>query len=121
VVEVGLTLVVPFAEVEENAPGAMATVVAPGVFQLSVLLAPELIPVGLAVKEVIVGSELFSEESEEDEIDEPQPANAPHTHKIRASPQERVSQAVSSKDLNFLLERNLAEFMRTPSVRAIRL
>lgn len=38
-----------------NVPGAMAILVAPVVVQLSVLLDPETIPVGLAVKELIVG------------------------------------------------------------------
>ncbi len=38
-----------------NVPGAMAILVAPIVVQLSVLLDPETIPVGLAVKELIVG------------------------------------------------------------------
>jgi hypothetical protein len=55
VVTVGLTLVEPLDETEVNVPGVMATLVAPLVTQLNVLLAPELILVGLAVKEVIVG------------------------------------------------------------------
>lgn len=36
-------------------PGVMATLVAPLVDQLSVLLEPEAMPVGLAVKELITG------------------------------------------------------------------
>ena len=39
-----------------NVPGVMAILAAPLVDQLSVLLEPELILVGLAVKELIVGS-----------------------------------------------------------------
>lgn len=52
---VGLTLVEPLADAEVNEPGVMATLVAPVVAQLSVLLEPELMLVGLAVNEVITG------------------------------------------------------------------
>ena len=53
---VGLTFVEPLAELDVNVPGVIAIVVAPDVDQLSVLLEPELIVVGLAVKELIVGA-----------------------------------------------------------------
>lgn len=59
VVAVGLTLVEPIAEVDVNVPGVMAKLVAPLVTQLSVLLEPDVMLAGLAVKEVIVG--LFAE------------------------------------------------------------
>ncbi len=55
VVAVGLTLVEPLANVDVNVPGAIAILVAPVVAQLSVLLEPEVILVGLAVNELIVG------------------------------------------------------------------
>ena len=55
VVAVGLTLVEPLADVDVNVPGAMAMLVAPVVAQVSVLLEPEVMLVGLAVKELIVG------------------------------------------------------------------
>jgi hypothetical protein len=55
VVAEGLTLVELVAKVDVKVPGVMAIVVAPDVDQLSVLLAPEVILVGLAVKVVIVG------------------------------------------------------------------
>lgn len=55
-VEVGFTLVEPLAEVEVNVPGVMAMLAAPVVTQLRVLLEPEVMLVGLAVKEVIVGA-----------------------------------------------------------------
>jgi len=55
VVAVGLTLVDPLADVEMNVPGVMATDVAPLVDQLRVLLVPELMVLGLAVKELMVG------------------------------------------------------------------
>jgi hypothetical protein len=55
VVAVGLTLVEPLAAVEVNVPGVIPILVAPLVAQLNVLLAPEVILEGLAVKELIVG------------------------------------------------------------------
>jgi hypothetical protein len=66
-------LVEPLADLDVNVPGVMATLVAPAAAQLSVLLVPEFMVVGSAVKEVIVGMESFPE----DEFDElaPQPAS----------------------------------------------
>jgi hypothetical protein len=55
VVTVGLTLVVPLAEVAVNVPGAMATLVAPVTDQLRTLLVPETMLVGLATKELMTG------------------------------------------------------------------
>lgn len=55
VVAVGLTIVDPLADVEVNVPGVMAILVAPVVAQLKALLDPEVIFVGLAVKELITG------------------------------------------------------------------
>lgn len=51
----GLTLVEPLAVVEVNVPGAIEMLFAPVTVQLSVLLEPTVILVGLAVKELIVG------------------------------------------------------------------
>jgi hypothetical protein len=55
VVAVGLTLVEPLAAVEVKVPGVMAMLVAPLVTQLRVLLEPDVMLVGLAVKELMVG------------------------------------------------------------------
>jgi flagellar biosynthesis protein FliR len=55
VVAVGLTLVEPLADVDVNVPGVMAILVAPVVAQLNVLLEPEVMLVGLAVKELMAG------------------------------------------------------------------
>jgi hypothetical protein len=55
VVAAGLTLAEPLADVDVNAPGVTAMLVAPAVAQVSVLLEPEVIVVGLAVKELITG------------------------------------------------------------------
>ena len=52
---VGLTLVEPLADADVNVPGAMAILAAPIVAQLSVLLEPEVMLMGLAVKELTVG------------------------------------------------------------------
>jgi len=54
-VAVGLTLVVPLAEVEVKVPGVMAMLAALVTTQLSVLADPELMVVGFAVKELMVG------------------------------------------------------------------
>ena len=54
-VAAGLTLVEPVAEVDVNVPGVMAMLVDPVVAQLRVLLEPEGMLAGLAVKELMVG------------------------------------------------------------------
>jgi hypothetical protein len=54
-VAVGLTFVDPLAEVEVNDPGVIATLVAPLVVQLKVLLEPEAMLAGVALNELIVG------------------------------------------------------------------
>ena len=59
VVDVGLTLTAPLAEVEVNVPGVMAMLVAPVVAQLKVLLVPEFTVVGSALNDVMVGAVLF--------------------------------------------------------------
>ena len=65
-------LVEPLADVDVNVPGVMATLVAPAATQLSVLLVPELMLVGLAVKEVIVGPESFPEGEPDEDVEPPQ-------------------------------------------------
>lgn len=54
-VALGLTLVEPLADADVKPTGVMEMLVAPVVDQLSVLLEPELMLVGLAVKELIIG------------------------------------------------------------------
>ena len=56
VVAVVETEVEPLAEMEVKLPGEIAMAVAPLVAQVSVLLAPEVIVAGLALKEVMTGS-----------------------------------------------------------------
>jgi hypothetical protein len=60
VVVVGLTLVEPLADTEVNVPGVILMLVAPVVFQLSVLLEPAMILAGVAVKELIAGFAEFT-------------------------------------------------------------
>lgn len=55
---VGLTVVDPVSDVDEKAPGVIATLVAFAVDQLSVLLAPAVILAELAPKELISGLSL---------------------------------------------------------------
>jgi len=55
VVAVELTGVEPFGDVEVKEPGLIAMAVAPVVAQLNLLLEPDLMLVGLATKEMIVG------------------------------------------------------------------
>lgn len=87
VVAVGLTVVEPLVNVDVNAPGVMAILVAPVVTQLSVLLEPAFALVGLAVKEVIVGACL-------DKTGATQPVNTAQANRMRGtaqtcSPEER--------------------------------
>ncbi len=63
-------VVEPLAAVDVNVPGAMAIDVAPVAVQLRVLLAPEFMLVGFAVKEPMAGTEPFPEGAVE-----PQPVN----------------------------------------------
>ena len=79
---VGLTLVEPLADVDVNVPGVMAILAAPLVAQLSTLLEPELMLVGLAENEVMVGAEPFPGGGR-DEIAELQPARKT-TNRMRA-------------------------------------
>ena len=56
VVAVGLMVLDPLADADVNVPGVIATVVAPVVAQLNVLVPPTLMLVELAVKELIKGN-----------------------------------------------------------------
>ncbi len=82
VVAVGLTLVEPLAAVEVNVPGVMLMLDASVTAQLSVLLAPELTLVGLAIKEPIVGRVWFPAEELEAP---PQPASPTQADRSRVS------------------------------------
>jgi hypothetical protein len=87
VVAAGLMLVEPLADVDVYIPGVMAILVAPATAQLSVLLVPELMVVGLAVKEVIVGPEPSPEGELEEDVEPPQPVSPTPANRIRTSAQ----------------------------------
>jgi hypothetical protein len=80
-------LVEPLADVEVNVPGVMAILVAPAAAQLSMLPVPEVMVVGLAVKEVIVGPESFPEDELEEDVEPPQPDSPIQANRIRTSAQ----------------------------------
>ena len=87
-------LVEPLADVEVNVPGVMAILVAPVAAQLSLLLEPEVMLAGSAVKEVIAGSESFS--GVEFDI-EPQPASPAQASRIRTSRARKFSRREFSR------------------------
>jgi hypothetical protein len=74
---VGLTFVEPLGDAEVNVPGVMAMPAAPDADQLSVLLVPELMLVGSAVNDEIVGTAPVPA-GEPGEVVEPQPASPAH-------------------------------------------
>ena len=113
VVAVGLTLVEPLADVDVNVPGVMAILVAAVVAQLSVLLAPEFMVVGSAVKEVIVGLEGFPG-GEPDEVIAPQPASPTQANRRRARAQRSSAEELTPRELRSLRQSELAESMRDP-------
>ena len=81
VVAAGLTFVEPLADAEVNVPGVMAMPVAPHAAQLSVLLLPELMLIGSASNEEIVGAASVPG-GEPDEVVEPQPAKTAQAVRI---------------------------------------
>jgi hypothetical protein len=101
VVAVGVTFMDPVADVELNVPGVMATLVAPDVVQLSVLLEPELMPVGFAAKEAIVGSAPLVVE---DEFEEPQFTSAALAKRISNKRQVRNFIRATIAGVNLLRE-----------------
>jgi hypothetical protein len=117
VVAVGLTLVDPLADVEVKLPGVIATLTAPVVVQLSLLLAPELIVAGFAVKELIVGTAPFpgDEPDELDEPDEPQPANPAQANRARNSAQRFSPDKRSRRELDVFPPSASVESMCAPS------
>jgi hypothetical protein len=99
VVDVGLTLVEPPAELDVKLPGVMAIVVAPLADHLTVLLAPELMLVGLAVNEAIEGFEVLFPD---DAVDAPlQPANPMQTDRTNISAQ-RVAIEIGKPSFHLL-------------------
>ena len=102
-------LVEPLADEDVNVPGVMAIVVASVAAQLSVLLVPEVMVVGFAVKEAIVGTEPFPGELCEVE---PQPTSPMQTNRMRARAQRFSRESLSPGDLSLFLRDELVESMR---------
>jgi hypothetical protein len=105
---VGLTLVEPLADVDVNVPGVMAMLVAPVVAQVSVLLVPELMLVGFAVKDVIAGAEPFPEGGPE-ELAKPQPAKPSRTNRVRISAQSSSQGELRPRERDSFLQNELEE------------
>jgi hypothetical protein len=95
VVAVGLIFVEPLADADVNVPGVMAILVAPAAAQLSALLVPELMLVGFAVKEVIVGTEPFPEADLDELV--PQATSPTQTARIRTNPQRSSPEELSTR------------------------
>jgi hypothetical protein len=113
VVAVGLMLVEPLGDVDVNVPGAMAMLVAPDADQLRVLLVPEFMLAGSAVKKAIEGVEPLPEDAL-DEVDAPQPASPAQAKRMSSSGQRASPEELSSCDLRSL-RTELVESMGKPS------
>jgi len=87
VVDAGVTLVEPFADVDVSVPGVIAMLVAPIVAQVSVLLEPDLMLAGLAAKDVTVGAEPVTGMTVGSGllVEPPQPVRPVHARKTRAT------------------------------------
>jgi hypothetical protein len=113
VVAVGLMLVEPLANDEVKVPGVMAILVAPVAAQLSVLLAPEFMLVGSAVKEVIDGMEPFPEDPL-DAVDAPQPASPAQAKRMRTSEQRASPEEFSPREVRVFPQNEFVESMHKP-------
>jgi hypothetical protein len=117
VVSVGVTLVVPVADVELKFPGVIAIVVARLVDQLNVLLDPELTLAGDAVNAVTVGGAIFG--PPEEEVAAAHPAKPAHTAKIKGSaqfcqPPDQAPSETHPGRPTLLRSNNLGESIPTP-------
>ncbi len=99
-------LVEPVADVDVNVPGVMAILVAPVAAQLTVLLVPEFMLVGSAVKEVMAGTEPFPE----GEV-EPQATSPMQADKTRSSLQTFSPEELIRRELSLFLQNELVESM----------
>lgn len=95
VVAAGLTLIEPLADVDVNVPGVMAIDVAPVAVQVNVLLAPELIPAGLAANAEMVGVGPRSV----DEFDEPQPDSPTRAMRMRTDLQALAAETIGPQEM----------------------
>jgi hypothetical protein len=98
--------------VETNVPGVIARLVAPVVAQLSVLLVPEVMLAGTAVKEEMVGTAPVPEDALE-EVVEPQPANPTQASKRASAPRFRPKE-LRFGELRRFRQNEPVEPMRNP-------
>jgi len=93
----------------------MAIAIAPSVAQLSVLFAPEFMPVGLAAKALIVGSEPFAE----DPVEVPPQFNiATQAHSTRHRAQRVPCEEASTRKLSrFIKKKSVASIVALKLLR----
>jgi hypothetical protein len=108
---VGLTLVEPLADADVKVPGVMATLAAPAVAQFNVLLAPELMLVGFAPKDVICGREPFPPFAGVDNVAPVHPARAAHTIRAKAVAKQSSRKGMSSLNPTLFPRNELRESM----------
>ena len=102
----------PLGDVDVNVPGVIVMLAAPAAAQLSVVLVPEFMLAGSAVKEEIVGMDFLPEDALA-EVDAPQPASPAQANRMRTSEQRTSPEELSSRDLRTLRNR-MVESMGKP-------
>jgi len=115
VVDVGLTVVEPLANVEVNDPGVMEILVAPVEDQLRVVLEPEGMVAEAAVKEEMFGAELFVEV---EEVAAAQPSRPTQSSKTSVTAQSCLTVLCGPRGVSRFAENKLGESMHSPSVVA---
>jgi hypothetical protein len=113
VATVGFTIIEPFANADVNVPGVMAMLAAPLVVQLNVVLAPELMLVGFAVKEMIAGDWPASG-IEVIEVNELQATSPAKTKEMRIGEQSPGREEIGPEKSSLLPQEERVECMRSP-------
>jgi hypothetical protein len=93
-----------------NVPGVMVILVAPVVAQFSMLLVPEFMLVGAAVKDVTFGAEPLGE------VAAPQPASPTQASRARTSAKRSSPPELSPHGLSLFLQNELGESIPEPFV-----
>jgi hypothetical protein len=116
VVVVGFRVTVPVAEVDEKTPGETATLVAPDVVQVRVVLVPAVMVCGLAENAVMAGIATCGMVGN----GVVQPDNSAAMTNRRTTARISTSDRLSSRTPDFLQLSCTVEFMRTLPPRALR-
>jgi hypothetical protein len=103
----------PVAEVDAKFPGVMVTLVAPEVAQLSVVLVPEMMLVGLAEKDAMVGAAVCVTGPVDAPF--PQPPGPPQVERSKANPQIPILGSTDAASRSHPLGFDSTESMRNPS------